>query len=61
VAAGDIKLTPSRVRAELEKTLPRYMLPSHWMEFDELPKNTNGKIDRPRLQEILQLHAVTAA
>jgi amino acid adenylation domain-containing protein len=61
VAAGDLKLSPSRVRAELEKTLPRYMLPSHWMEFDELPKNANGKIDRPRLQEILQLHAVTAA
>jgi amino acid adenylation domain-containing protein len=61
VPAGDITLTPTRVRSELEKSLPRYMLPSHWMEFGELPKNANGKIDRPRLQEMLQLNAVTAA
>lgn len=61
VIAGDSKLTPARLRAELEKTLPRYMVPSHWMEFSELPKNANGKIDRRRLQEILQPHAVTAA
>jgi amino acid adenylation domain-containing protein len=61
VAAGDVKLTPARLRAELEKTLPRYMVPSHWMEFAELPKNANGMIDRRRLQEILRPHAVTAA
>jgi acyl-coenzyme A synthetase/AMP-(fatty) acid ligase len=61
VAAGDIKLTPARLRTELEKALPRYMVPSHWMEFGELPKNANGKIDRRRLQEVLQPHAVTAA
>ncbi|HEX5055614.1 MAG TPA: amino acid adenylation domain-containing protein [Gammaproteobacteria bacterium] len=61
VIAGDIKPAPARLRAELEKTLPRYMIPSFWMEFDELPKNANGKIDRLRLQEILQPHAVTAA
>ncbi len=61
VTAGDVKLTPARLRAELEKTLPRYMVPAHWMEFAELPKNANGKIDRLRLREILQPHAITAA
>jgi acyl-coenzyme A synthetase/AMP-(fatty) acid ligase len=61
VAAGDARLTPARLRAELEKSLPRYMLPAYWMEFAELPKNANGKVDRLRLQEILQPHAVTAA
>lgn len=61
VVAGDIKPTPARLRAELEKALPRYMLPVRWMEFAELPRNANGKVDRRRLQEILQPHAVTAA
>jgi len=30
-------------------------MPSKWMAFDEqLPKNANGKIDRPRLREQFQ-------
>ena len=27
------------------------MLPARWMRYDVLPKNDNGKIDRPRLRE----------
>jgi hypothetical protein len=27
------------------------MLPARWMRYDLLPKNDNGKIDRPRLKE----------
>lgn len=61
VVAGDIKPAPARLRAELEKTLPRHMVPAHWMEFAELPRNAGGEVDRRRLQEILQPHAVTAA
>jgi amino acid adenylation domain-containing protein len=61
VAARDIQVTPARLRIDLEKVLPRYMLPSHWMAFSELPKNANGKIDRRRLQQVLQPHAVAAA
>jgi acyl-coenzyme A synthetase/AMP-(fatty) acid ligase len=26
------------------------MLPTHWRAFDALPKNPNGKIDRPALR-----------
>jgi hypothetical protein len=26
------------------------MLPSRWTRYDSLPKNANGKIDRPRLK-----------
>jgi amino acid adenylation domain-containing protein len=59
--AGDIKPAPARLRAELEKMLPRHLVPSYWMEFGELPKNANGETDRLRLQEILQAHTVTAA
>jgi acyl-coenzyme A synthetase/AMP-(fatty) acid ligase len=30
------------------------MMPSKWMAFDKLPKNANGKIDRPKLREQFQ-------
>ena len=61
VAAADPHSTPVRLRRELEKVLPRYMVPSHWMEFAELPKNANGKIDRRSLKEVLQQHAAVTA
>jgi acyl-coenzyme A synthetase/AMP-(fatty) acid ligase len=41
----------ARLRTELGRSLPAYMLPSRWMAFDALPKTSNGKIDRRRLQE----------
>ena len=31
--------------------LPSYMLPARWLALDALPKNENGKIDRPALRE----------
>ena len=33
----------------LKTKLPEYMVPSVWMEMEELPLNSNGKIDRKRL------------
>jgi amino acid adenylation domain-containing protein len=39
------------LRRELSKVLPSYMLPSRWREFDRLPKNVNGKIDRRAIRE----------
>jgi len=38
------------LRASLSALLPGYMLPNRWMRHDALPKNDNGKIDRPRLK-----------
>jgi len=34
------------------------MLPSRWLAFDELPKTSNGKIDRRRLKELFAPEAV---
>jgi acyl-coenzyme A synthetase/AMP-(fatty) acid ligase len=49
------QVTPNILREKLSKVLPNYMMPSKWMAFDEqLPKNANGKIDRPRLREQFQ-------
>jgi amino acid adenylation domain-containing protein len=60
VPAADTEVTPIRLRTELGKVLPNYMVPSHWMAFSELPKNSNGKIDRCRLKEALRQYAVDA-
>lgn len=43
--------SPEGVRRGLAERLPGYMLPARWMRYDVLPKNDNGKIDRPRLKE----------
>jgi amino acid adenylation domain-containing protein len=44
-------LQPPKLRSALARSLPNYMLPARWMELDVLPKNQNGKIDRPALRE----------
>ncbi len=41
------------LRAQAAHSLPRYMLPTRWLQLSELPKNMNGKIDRPRIRELL--------
>lgn len=57
VPVNGCEITPARLRAQLGKVLPSYMIPSRWMAFSALPKNMNGKIDRRSLKEALQLHA----
>lgn len=51
--ARDRSASSRDLRRELARSLPRYMLPTRWLELEELPKNVNGKIDRPRLRELL--------
>jgi amino acid adenylation domain-containing protein len=43
-------LTPVTLRQALAAVLPAYMLPARWRRLDALPKNANGKIDRPALR-----------
>jgi amino acid adenylation domain-containing protein len=47
------------LREALRTALPRYMLPGRWLSMDRLPKNANGKIDRPLLKELFQNNAST--
>jgi amino acid adenylation domain-containing protein len=43
-----------KLRETLGTIVPRYMLPGRWLAMDRLPRNTNGKIDRPCLTELFQ-------
>jgi amino acid adenylation domain-containing protein len=43
-------VSPNGLRKRLSELVPGYMLPARWMRYDALPKNDNGKIDRPRLR-----------
>jgi len=50
VAAPDNGVSTKRLRKDLAALVPSYMLPARWMRYEVLPKNENGKIDRPRLK-----------
>jgi len=55
----DARVTIVTLREALRTVLPHYMLPARWLSLDRLPKNTNGKIDRPFLQELFRSNADT--
>jgi len=44
-------LEPPQLKSALAASLPGYMLPARWMALEALPKNQNGKIDRPELRK----------
>jgi amino acid adenylation domain-containing protein len=50
VRAGE-QATLGELRDHLKKLVPNYMMPARWTAYEALPKNANGKIDRPRLKE----------
>ena len=43
---NDEELTEKDFRTTLSKSFPSYMIPTVYVRMDELPRNTNGKIDR---------------
>jgi amino acid adenylation domain-containing protein len=44
------EVTLPALREHLKKLIPNYMFPVRWSSYQALPKNANGKIDRPRLK-----------
>lgn len=51
VIASKQEVDENRLRLELKKNIPDYMIPSVFYRVDVLPKNANGKVDRKRLKE----------
>ncbi|HET9866802.1 MAG TPA: amino acid adenylation domain-containing protein [Nitrospira sp.] len=49
-AKGDT-VAGSQLRATLEKQLPSYLVPVHFIELEKLPLNANGKVDRQALPD----------
>ncbi|MQM25461.1 non-ribosomal peptide synthetase [Glycomyces albidus] len=49
---SDRGLSPDRIREELARTLPEYMVPAVFMELDAMPLNRSGKIDRAALARL---------
>ncbi len=47
---NDEELTEKDFRTALSKSFPAYMIPTVYVKMDELPRNTNGKIDRLMLK-----------
>ena len=47
----DEKLKVSELREQLSKELPKYMVPSYFIQLEKLPLTPNGKIDRNALPE----------
>ncbi|MCB5905844.1 phosphopantetheine-binding protein, partial [Bacillus cereus] len=45
------ELDIQKVKSELMKQIPEYMIPTFFMQLDNLPLNTNGKVDRRALPE----------
>lgn len=45
---------PQQIRKDLGSIIPRYMLPTQWIPLESLPKNANGKTDRPALRDLFR-------
>ncbi|SKA06553.1 Phosphopantetheine attachment site [Chitinophaga eiseniae] len=46
----------SSIRSYLEKRIPRYMIPSHYIQLDKIPLLPNGKIDKKTISQFKGLH-----
>ncbi len=50
VCAYEGPATPESITRQLRSSLPRYMLPNIFKQYDAMPRNRNGKLDRPALR-----------
>ena len=46
-----LRFDKRQIQQKLMKVFPRYMIPTIWNQVEELPRNTNGKIDRLLLSQ----------
>lgn len=46
---ADVEVDPDKMRAELGRRLPYYMIPAYYIKIDSVPLKANGKMDRKAL------------
>lgn len=46
---ADVEVDTAKMREELSKRLPYYMIPAYYMKIDKVPLKANGKMDRKAL------------
>ncbi len=51
---GKEEISPAVFRKELAAFFPKYMIPTQFRMFEELPRNPNGKIDRNSLNQLIR-------
>jgi amino acid adenylation domain-containing protein len=61
VPAGDAVLSREKLRGELRRTLPEYMIPAEFVRLLELPITENGKVDRKHLPEPTEDSIITSS
>jgi amino acid adenylation domain-containing protein len=52
---GGPDLDPAALRTALGGLVPSYMVPARWLALEALPRNRNGKVDRPALRKCFEL------
>ena len=50
---SEVVISVADMRKVIAEVLPKYMIPNIFIQFEELPRNTNGKIDRFSLKELV--------
>ncbi len=50
---ADKKIDASELKTFLENSLPEYMIPSNFIQLEEMPLTQNGKLDKKALPEVL--------
>ncbi len=53
----DAARDPQQWRTFLQDKLPDYMMPSHFVFLDEMPRHPNGKVDRSKLPAVTSAYA----
>ncbi len=48
---SEVEISSSEFRKEIARILPKYMIPNVLIKLEQLPRNTNGKIDRLSLKQ----------
>ncbi|MFZ4520732.1 MAG: amino acid adenylation domain-containing protein [Bacteroidales bacterium] len=46
----------AEIRKTISSAFPKYMIPGNYIRMEELPRNTNGKIDRLKLNSMVNQH-----